>query len=140
MRYRDAALGILVALTVVTVAAATVDRRAETLSSGERILAGVELTASTRIADLIADPEAHEGQLVQVEGVVVAICQSAGCWTAIDDGQGNQINVKVEDGVIDWRDVTATERYMVAEGLFQAVGEHGAQVFIMEHGAVVSND
>jgi len=138
MRYRDAALGLLLVFAVATVAVGAVDRRAETLAHGESILAGVELTVSTPIADLIADPEAFDGKLVQVEGVIVALCQSMGCWASLDDGEGNQINVKVEDGVIDWREITATEHYMVAEGLFQVVGEHGAQVFIMDHGAVVS--
>jgi len=138
MRYRDAALGFLLVFAITTVAVGAVDRRADTLTNGESILAGVELTVSTPIADLLADPEAFEGKIVQVEGVLVALCQNMGCWASIDDGRGNQINVKVEDGVIDWREITAIEHYMVAEGLFQVVGEHGAQVFIMEHGAVVS--
>ncbi len=140
MRCRDAALGLVLVLAISTVAVGAVDRRAETLANGESILAGVELTGSTPIADLNADPEAFEGEIVQVEGVIVALCQNMGCWASIDDGQGNQINVKVEDGVIDWREITATEHYIVAEGVFQTVGEHGAQVFIMEHGAVVSSD
>ena len=140
MRYRDAALGIVFVLAITSVAVAAVDRRADTLANGESVLAGVEMTASMPIADLIADPDAFDGKLVQVEGVIVAMCSGMGCWASVDDGEGNQMNIKVEDGVIDWREITATERYMVAEGVFQKVGEHGMQVFIMEHGAVVSTD
>ena len=140
MRYRDAALGIVFVLAITSVAVAAVDRRADTLANGESVLAGVELTASTPIAELNADPEGFDGKLVQVEGVVVAMCSGMGCWASVDDGEGNQIKIKVEDGVIDWRDITETERYMVAEGVFQKSGEHGVQVFIMEHGAVVSSD
>ena len=139
MRYRQATLGILLVLAVATVAVAAVDRRADTLANGESVLAGVELPVSTPIADLNADPQSFDGKIVQVEGVVVAMCQNMGCWASIDDGQGNRINVKVEDGVIDWREITATEHYMVAEGVFQKVGEHGSQVFIMDHGAMVSS-
>ena len=147
MRYRDVASGLLLMLIVATAVVASpyqqtaaAERRAATLEHGESILAGVEMPASIPIADLIADPEAYDGELVQVEGVIVALCQNMGCWASLDDGQGNQVNVKVEDGVIDLREITETEHYMVAEGVFQAVGEHGVQVFIMEHGAVVSTE
>jgi hypothetical protein len=46
--------------------------------------------------------------------------------------------VKVDDGVVDLREMAETTHYMVAEGILQAAGEHGAQVYIMEHGAVVA--
>ncbi len=113
------------------------DLRATTLAHGEEILAGVTLDASTPIADLLADMDGHEGMTLQVEGTVVAMCQMMGCWATLDDGAGNRINVKVEDGVIDLREMAATEHYMVAEGVFQKTGEHGAQIWIMNHGAKV---
>lgn len=146
MRYRKATLALSLLLTLVLSAGAAgqqstpADRRAATLAHGDPILAGVELEVTTPIAELLADPEAYDGKLVQIEGVVVGLCQNMGCWAALDDGAGNQVNVKVEDGVIDFREITAAEHYMVAEGVFQVVGEHGAQVFIMEHGAFVSTD
>jgi hypothetical protein len=139
MRNRLAIVSFVLLFAATTAVFAT-DRRAETLASGTTILAGVELPASTAITDLLADPDAHDGELVQVEGVVVAMCQMMGCWAALDDGAGNRLNVKVEDGVVDLREMAAMEHYMVAEGIFQKVGEHGAQVFIMEHGAVVSTE
>ena len=54
------------------------------------------------------------------------------------DAEDNALRVKVDDGVVDFRELVSTSQYMVAEGVFQKVGEHGAQVFIMEHGAMVS--
>lgn len=115
------------------------DPRSATLEHGTDVLAGVALDASTPIADLVADPEAHEGSTLQVEGTVVAMCQMMGCWAALDDGNGNRVNVQVQDGVIDLRDLAASAHYMIAEGVFQTEGAHGPQVWIMEHGARVWN-
>ena len=130
---------VLAVVTITSLAAnaAGQDRRSATLEHGEVLLNGVTLTESTPIADLIADVDAYDGELVQIEGVVVALCSGMGCWAQLDDGAGNRLNVKVEDGVIDLREVVAKEHYMVAEGVFQTTGHHGAQVFIMEHGAMI---
>jgi hypothetical protein len=132
------ALVAVVALTVTT-AAIGQDRRGTALERGEVLLKGVTLSESTPIADLNADLEGYDGKIVQIEGMVVALCNSMGCWAQLDDGEGNRLNVKVEDGVIDLREITAKEHYMVAEGVLQKTGEHGAQVFIMEHGAVIDD-
>ena len=137
------ALGLLLAVSLAGIAAAqhhaghgSASQRTAALEHGTQILAGVTLEASTPIADLLAEPEAFEGKVVQIEGQVVALCSMMGCWATLLDADGNQLNVKVEDGVIDLREMAAEEHYMVAEGVFQAAGEHGSQVFIMEHGAV----
>lgn len=142
MRRVHPVLAVLLVVLFASTAAAVVqdERRAAALERGEVLLAGVKLEASTPIADLLADPDAYEGEIVQIEGTVTALCNGMGCWARLDDGEGNGLNVKVEDGVIDLRDVTATEHYMVAEGVFQKVGEHGAQVFIMDHGAVIKTN
>lgn len=134
-RIAVAAMFLFLALTAVP-AASQEDPRATTLAHGTDILAGVELEASTPIAVLLADPDEHDGTVLQVEGTVVAMCQMMGCWVSLDDGDGNRINVKVDDGVVDLREMTAAEHYMIAEGVFQT-GENGAQIYIMEHGARV---
>lgn len=138
MRVRPLIAVALLAALPLAAMAANSDRRAETLADGTAILAGITLQASTPIAEINGDPAAFEGQLVQVEGVVVAICTGMGCWTEVADDQDNRIRLKVEDGVVDLRDLVAEARYVVAEGIFQQQGEHGAQVFIGDHGAVVS--
>lgn len=116
------------------------DLRARTLATGTQVLEGVTLTESTPLETVLADLDALDGQVVQVEGEVIAICQMMGCWIALEDADGNRLNVKVDDGVIDFRELTAEGRYIVAEGVVQKTGEHGAQIYIMEHGAVLSGD
>ena len=63
------------------------------------------------------------------------ICQSQGCYVTLSDCDGNELNLKVTDGVIDFRDSCALGEYAVGEGISQQAGEHGAQVFIENYGA-----
>jgi len=59
------------------------------------------LTETTSISAILADPEAHLGDQVLVEGTVVEVCEMKGCWLALAGEQdGDQLRVKVEDGVI----------------------------------------
>jgi len=134
----SAALALTVLALVTATASATLDERGDTLANGAKILAGVALEASTPIAEINANHDGFDGKVVQIEGTIVSICDSMGCWVELRDFEDNALRVKVEDGEIDFREMVATSQYMVAEGVFQKVGEHGAQVFIMEHGAMVS--
>ena len=111
--------------------------RSEALDEGTMILDGVTLAESTPIADILTDPDAFEYQLVQIEGLVVGMCQSQGCWAAVEDPAGNSLLLKVNDGVIDFGDYVELGNYMVGEGIFQPSGGHGAQVFIEHYGAMV---
>lgn len=138
MRRKIICLAVLLA-AVPLLAGAAADRRAETLAEGTALLAGVTLDASTPIATINGDPAAFEGKLVQVEGSVVALCDAMGCWTELADADDHRIRLKVEDGVVDLREHVAEARYVVAEGIFQNEGEHGSQVFIGGHGAVISS-
>ncbi len=59
------------------------------------------LTETTSISAILADPDALLGEQVLVEGTVVDVCEMAGCWLALAGEQdGEQLRVKVEDGVI----------------------------------------
>jgi hypothetical protein len=59
------------------------------------------LTETTSISAILADPDAHLGDQVLVEGTVVEVCEMMGCWLALAGEQdGEQLRVKVEDGVI----------------------------------------
>jgi hypothetical protein len=129
---------LVLTLVAALVFAAPADRRAETLESGTALLDGVTLDSTTPIADINADPDAFEGEVVQIEGTVVEICSGMGCWVQLQDEEGNALNVKVDDGEVDFRDHVKKADYMVAEGVFMKVGEHGAQVYIMEHGAMMA--
>jgi hypothetical protein len=132
-------LTVLLVALALTVAAFGSDRRTATLEKGAALLEGVALEATTPIAEINADPEAFDGKVVQVEGTVVEICSSMGCWVELRDDHDNAITVKVDDGVVDLRELVTEAQYMVAEGVFQVDGEHGAQVYIMKHGAVVAD-
>lgn len=111
--------------------------RKDALEKGTQILAGVTAEASTPITDILADLNGFEGQFVQIEGIVVEICDMAGCYMTLSDPDGNKLNLKVTDWVIDFREVAELGYYAVGEGIQQAGGEHGAQVFIEDHGAML---
>lgn len=109
----------------------------EAMTSGAALFNGVTLSTSTPIADIVADPAKFEGQVVRVEGFIVTICQDAGCYVTLESPTKEQINLKVTDGAIDFRTVSALGNYAIGEGVSQQAGEHGAQVFIQEHGGVI---
>ncbi len=112
--------------------------RTETLEEGEQILDGVTLEESTPIADLNADPAAYQDQLVQIEGMAFELCASQGCWTTLVDIEDSErMNIKVEEGAIDLREFIDVGVYVIAEGVFDEFAEHGPQVFIGDHGAMV---
>jgi hypothetical protein len=107
------------------------------LASGTKILVGVTLETSTPIADILAKPDDFAGRNVRIEGVIVEICQSQGCYVTLQDPSGNKLNLKVVDGELDFRELVKTGQYAVGEGVFSKEGEHGAQLDIMKAGAMV---
>ena len=106
--------------------------RADALNRGTQILAGLTLAESTAIARINESPADFEGQVVQVEGWVGATCSHMGCWTLIRDAAGNQIRLKVTDGVVDFRRFVGAGRYVVGEGIYRE-----PMVWIDDHGAMV---
>lgn len=62
---------------------------------------GVTGQEVVRISQLLANPAAHVGTVVRVEGVVTEVCAKRGCWVAIASDQEFQtLRFKVKDGVI----------------------------------------
>lgn len=112
----------------------------EALQLGEKLFNGVTLSTSTPIADIIAAPANFEGKVVRVEGFIVTVCQEQGCYITLQNPAGDQLNLKVVDGVLDFRDHASVGRYAVGEGISQQAGEHGAQIFIQDHGAVIGTN
>lgn len=104
--------------------------RAATLKDGKTVLAGLKLKSSTAQADLLAGPDLYEGNAVQIEGPVLAICPGQGCWMALRGPKGKRINLKVNDGVVDFRKLAKVGVYAIGEGVFKKVGQHGVQVKI----------
>jgi len=78
----------------------------------------------------MATPAMYEGQTLRIEGPIRGICPGAGCWVPLEGPQGKRINLKVDDGVVDFRKYAKVGQYAVGEGVFSMCGHHGAQVQI----------
>lgn len=86
-------------------------------ATGQSFGAGVKLTDSMPIATLLADPKAHVGQTVRVEGMIVDVCPKRGCWMDLaGTAPGQKVRFKVTDGEMVFP-VDAKGKYAVAEGV-----------------------
>ena len=83
--------------------------------------------------------DAFAGKTIRIEGIIVEVCSSQGCYVTLQDPEGNKLNLKVVDGELDFRELVKTGQYAVGEGVFTTDGEHGAQVDIMPAGAMVTS-
>lgn len=102
--------GLGVCLLVLPVAAT-----AETQVFGS----GVSLEEVTPIHAILADPDAYLGTTVRIEGGVLDVCPTKGCWIELGD-QNNRIQVKVEDDVIVFP-ADAKGRIAAAQGEVEAI-------------------
>jgi hypothetical protein len=113
--------------------------RADALENGTQILDGVTLEESTPIVDVLGDMDGFHDQLIQIEGMAVDFCAAEGCWVVVTDPDGEILTLKVDDGAIDWRQFADPGLYMVADGVFDRDGAHGAQLFVLDHGAMAGS-
>ncbi|HSG46456.1 MAG TPA: DUF4920 domain-containing protein [Longimicrobiales bacterium] len=61
----------------------------------------ITLTEVTPVSAILDAPESYLGQRVLVKGLVVAVCESRGCWMDIaGDREFEKVQIKVDDGVI----------------------------------------
>ncbi len=61
----------------------------------------ITLKEKTKISEIIASPEKYNGKRLLVEGPIVDVCKSRGCWIKIgSDKEFESLRFKVEDGVI----------------------------------------
>ncbi|MHB1313508.1 MAG: DUF4920 domain-containing protein [Gemmatimonadaceae bacterium] len=75
------------------------------------------LKVTTPISAILKDPKAFEGKRVQVEGLIVEVCEERGCWIKIaSDKPFESIRFKVEDGVITFP-LDARGKKALAEGV-----------------------
>jgi len=85
--------------------------------AGNTFGAGVKLPASMSIDALLADPKAHVGKTVRVEGMIVDVCPKRGCWMDLaGSGPGQKLRFKVTDGEMVFP-VDAKGKFAVAEGV-----------------------
>jgi len=59
------------------------------------------LTDKTDVTTLLEKPADFDGKKVLIEGTIVDVCETRGCWIDIAASEGyEKIRVKVDDGVI----------------------------------------
>jgi len=62
---------------------------------------GLSLKESTPLSTILQNPDAYVGQKVQVQGMILDVCEARGCWMYIaGDKPFEKIRVKVIDGQI----------------------------------------
>jgi hypothetical protein len=91
-----------------------------TVSAADKKVYGEGVTEGevTSAAAVLANPEAYEGRVVRVRGVVVDVCRKMGCWIEVESVEGGRIQVKVEDGVIVFPE-TVVGKGALAEGIVE---------------------
>ncbi len=76
---------------------------AGSLLGGAKKKYGKELTLkqTTKVSEIVANPEKFDGKRVLVAGPIVDVCKERGCWIKIgSDKEFESIRFKVQDGVI----------------------------------------
>lgn len=109
-----------------------------TFEAGKKVLDGVKLENSIAQSEILAAPDKYQGKRVRIEGPITAICQGQGCWMGLRGPLGKVINLKVDDGVVDFRKIAQVGLYAIGEGVFSQVGHHGSQVKIS--GALIGTE
>lgn len=98
--------------------------------------APITLKQAVALADLKADPRAHAGENVLIEGTVSGVCKGSGCWVLVKDATGNEMYAKSPDHSVAaptdcegaWIRIEgplAVIEPAVAEGEEEAVGHEG---------------
>jgi hypothetical protein len=71
----------------------------------------------TKVSEILAHPEKYDGKRVRVQGAVVDVCSSRGCWIRLgSDKELETILFKVDDGVIVFP-MDAKGKSAIAEGV-----------------------
>lgn len=62
---------------------------------------GISVDNTTKVSAILDFPEKYLGKQVKVEGIIIEVCASRGCWVYVSsDRQYEKIQVKVTDGEI----------------------------------------
>ena len=90
------------------------------------------LNERTSIAALLENPKEYVGKTVQIEGLIVKVCEKRGCWIDIASTKGfEKIRLKVDDGVIIFP-MEEKGKEVIAEGVFEAL--HYSKEDLIERG------
>lgn len=87
----------------------------------------VTLTETTAISEILDNPTSFLGESVLVEGTIVEVCTSMGCWMDIaSDREFEKIQIKVDDGVIVFP-VSARGKSALVEGTVEELDQTAEQ-------------
>jgi hypothetical protein len=91
------------------------------LSAGE-VKLGKPLTIKDPmpLATLLAKPGDYVGKTVQVKAKITEVCQMMGCWMNLANDAGQTLQIKVNDGEIEFPK-DAAGKMAVAEGRFDKI-------------------
>lgn len=79
----------------------------------------ITLSEVTLVSTILDDPVQYLGERVLVEGMIVAVCESMGCWMEVaSDVEFEKIKIKVEDGVIVFP-LSARGKQALVEGIVE---------------------
>lgn len=94
-------------------ATATPTTRAD---DGKKFGAGVTVTETTSIDQLLENPNAFKGKTVRVEGMITDVCPKRGCWFELaGEKPGQKLRFKVTDGEMVFP-IESKGMYALAQG------------------------
>ena len=120
------ALSFVAALTLVACQNAPADNAPDEVAQAESAIfegttygEALTLTEITQVSAILDNPDQFLGERVLVEGMIVEVCETKGCWMDIaSDREFEKIQIKVDDGVIVFP-LTARGHAALAEGIVE---------------------
>jgi hypothetical protein len=107
----------LIRSAAVALSCVALNASAVVAQSGKEYGKPLTLNEKTAISAILKDPKRYDGKRVQVEGVIVEVCEKRGCWIRIaSDREFESIRFKVDDGIITFP-MEAKGRMVTAEGV-----------------------
>jgi len=99
----------------------TISSLAAFAGDGKQYGKKLTLKKTTKVSEVLANPEKFVGKKVLIKGTIVDVCKKRGCWMDISsDKEFEKIKVKVEDGVIVFP-LTAKGKTATVEGEVYAI-------------------
>ncbi len=80
---------------------------------------GVHLKETTKISELLDNPDTYLGKQVRVSGMIIEVCAKRGCWIYLSsDRPYEKIQIKVTDGEIVFP-MSASGHQATVEGIVE---------------------
>jgi hypothetical protein len=108
-------------IRIVILLLCTITLFAGTAVAGTPYGKGINLQETTPISRIYDDPGTYVGKTVKVEGLIVDVCSTRGCWMSIaSDRAFETLRIKVTDGEIVFP-ITARGRKSAVQGTVQEI-------------------